>query len=1654
MLANYRKILIFLCLSALLISSYSPVMMNQSNNAPQNSATAPMKTQSASGGIHNNVYTPIIGRPGHINATLFVHNNTISPGLQNPSSVAVATPVASVYDSSNGYVYVLNYNSGNISIFDPLTDHLIGSISGLSNPFDGIYNPSNGYIYVAGSSGVSVINPGTSTVISTIACGNLNSYIGNGNTVSTISYDSRNSTIFVANMYSHNVSVISSTTNTVVETFNFTNASAEPNAVAYDPSNNMVYITDYYLHLLYIYNGTTYTQVTNITLPGNTDGASVFYDPAGNSILIGTQTYLILYILNTASNAFSSISTPGTPYSMQYDPANNTMLISLYGGRVVQVLDSANRIAGNITVNQTGQSFTFAGLRTQYMLFDLNTYNAVSVFNASTGSFVNEFLFTAQPSASAYDPATKNLYVTDSASNAVYVINSTTNQTVKTIFLPENPGAIIYDPGNGMIYAAGNYMTEIDPLTNTIVSSIYLPRLPSVVAMTYDPATELIYTANDGNFSISAFNTSSGTFPFTYHMTYSSFPSGIVYDPADGYIYTDGFIDNTIYILSPSNLALVTTIYLGSGSFPAQAAYDALTGEVYFCSEANGKLFVVAGTGVAAVVTSVGGTTSAMFNPSNNLMYVSGNTLINGNASLYVINAYTNNVISTITIGNFLGSLTYSEASKTLYATDQVGLGIYLIDGFAPTNYTVYFNETGLPAGTQWYVNLSTGSSLSGTGSTHSLGMPNGTYYYTISSANRNYGAPGGSIFITAANLDVGVAFSSTKYAVTFNATGLPSGSLWWANVTGHAAASTTSGKITFSLVDGSYSYNLSSENKTYAPSTVSGTFSVDNRNLELNVSFQEVTYFITFALLGLPYGDLAFVNLSNGISVNSTTLTMGTTLPNGTYSYTAQTPYKNYRARSGQFTVDGIYTTTIAIFFSAVLFEVNFTETGLPAGTQWYVNISNQSGPGFGSGPIYNNHYSTNITNGSYSYAAASTNATLVAGYGSFTINGAPKNIPVSFAKAKYLVTFSEQNLPSGTLWYINLSSGQKLSSSSQYIETNLTIGSYTYSVATANKTFSAPAGSFSVVKGGTALNVVFSPVTYSVTFSETGLPAGSSWYVNSTGHYSGPVTASSFAVSLVNGSYNATASTSNPGYVAQNPVITFTVSGSSVSESITFTSAVSVVTFSESGLAGGILWYVNLSNGMDLFTGGNGFSVKLADGSYSYTIQTANKVWSILPSSGSFTLTGAPLTVNAVFSKTTYSVDFSETNVSFSSTWFVNITGQSPLTGTGHTDLTINLPNGTYSYIVSTSDKTWVSTVRSGTFQISGSGKIIDVTFQAVTYSVNFTESGLPSGTLWYVNLTSGKSLSSTTSTITASLQNGSYTYSVATADKIFNSTAGAFTVSGATPNVIVTFTAVTYKISFNETGMPSTDTWYVVISGSLLFYPSNGTLGLHNGTYSYSVHSSDRTYSSHGGTFTVNGNSVDINISFSRVTYVLYFNETGLPTGTNWSVTFNGSTKSSSSSTISFLVINGTYSYTIAKETGYYSNGQSSGSYSISGQPSVFSVYFNAYSYVTGTVNPPNATVSVNGISEPLTTGHFNFTVKSGTVHVVVTDKGYSTYYLNFSINSGQVKNLTISLSSVSTPPVSKNPSIPWTYLFIAIIVIGAVVAVVLAMRGKKS
>ncbi len=223
----------------------------------------------------------------------------------------------------------------------------------------------------------------------------------------------------------------------------------------------------------------------------------------------------------------------------------------------------------------------------------------------------------------------------------------------------------------------------------------------------------------------------------------------------------------------------------------------------------------------------------------------------------------------------------------------------------------------------------------------------------------------------------------------------------------------------------------------------------------------------------------------------------------------------------------------------------------------------------------------------------------------------------------------------------------------------------------------------------------------------------------------------------------------------------------------------------------------------------------------------------------------------------------------------------------------------------------------------------------WQLLSYFLNFTETGLPSGTPWNVSLTpefgSGFVVSTNGSEIELGWTTGNYSYAIgAVTGYDLSSGASTGTVSVESSSVSLGFSPSSYTVRFIEHGLRTAwDTkWTVTLDGRKrsTTKTSLSFTSLTPGTYSYTVtrlsnYSLNRSYSgsitvSLGGPTKV---AAVVDLKWTLITYRVTFHETGLPALTDWTVSIDGRQKSTDGASLSFSLSNGTYAFS-ASASGY--------------------------------------------------------------------------------------------------------------------------------------
>ncbi len=188
-------------------------------------------------------------------------------------------------------------------------------------------------------------------------------------------------------------------------------------------------------------------------------------------------------------------------------------------------------------------------------------------------------------------------------------------------------------------------------------------------------------------------------------------------------------------------------------------------------------------------------------------------------------------------------------------------------------------------------------------------------------------------------------------------------------------------------------------------------------------------------------------------------------------------------------------------------------------------------------------------------------------------------------------------------------------------------------------------------------------------------------------------------------------------------------------------------------------------------------------------------------------------------------------------------------------------------------------------------------------------------------------------------------------------------------------------------------------------------------------------------------------------SPVKYYFNFTESGLPSGSSWTVTVDGSPIRYVGNVLSLKVDSGTYiNYTISQTSSYYPN-ITSGSVKVQNSNVNVSFRYIHFSYIIGTINPKNSSLIINDVLQKSTNGSFSFSVAVGTFQLEVIKTGFNTYYKNFTLAPGQTENLSINLTkaSPSQPTYSPPPNQPTSSILIYAVIGAAAVIAILAVSA---
>lgn len=695
-----------------------------------------------------------------------------------------------------------------------------------------------------------------------------------------------------------------------------------------------------------------------------------------------------------------------------------------------------------------------------------------------------------------------------------------------------------------------------------------------------------------------------------------------------------------------------------------------------------------------------------------------------------------------------------------------------------PELFKITFSETGLTPGVSWgvYVSDHNGSvSLlnSSTGSTVSFCLSDGNFNYTFNEGSLSVTTTGVPFKVSGASASYSVSLPKL-YRVQFTETGLYTGASWALTVSnathsfnyGNSSAGATMiaflplGNFNYSAVETTPGTFYDTISTPVTPLTESGS------TLSKSIAFPKLTL-VTFDALNLSAGycwEVSVTNSTSTVSIVDFGLSgsLNVFLPEGIYNYTgiegtasgmnylSTYPLEYVYSGTHEFIV-GASSTSVNVKFPQ-LYKVPVSETGLTTGTCWSVFATGSGGSFQLRNVSYGSTINMYLPNGTYYYTIYEGNYPKSSG--SSTVAGYPTTPLSVVLSSVYEIKFVATQVPNGGLWLLKLST----STLSNFVCQSETSNTVTLLLPSGKYNLSADYQTVSViapftVSGATTVDITFKGM-YAVTFTESGLPSGSQWYVNFTGYYSGPLASTSYCVQLLNGTYDYAGQTAALGFKTVQG--TATVSGGPKAYTISFSSIVAMfgVTLSQIGLPSGTTWYAGItsSGGTTTVEHGTGNLVfSEANGSYTYNVSTSNKNYAPSVYKGSLTVGGYAVSESITFSAVKYGVSFSETGLPAGSSWYVNITGNPSLSSSG-SSVSASLMNGTYTFRVS-NNSLYYATAYSGTFTVNGN---------SVSESVQYIHYSYIQGTVTPANATvtvNGKQVTTSSGSFNISVPEGTY-------------------------------------------------------------------------------------------------------------------------------------------------------------------------------------------------------------------------------------------------------------------------------------------------------
>ncbi len=610
--------------------------------------------------------------------------------------------------------------------------------------------------------------------------------------------DGQTGQVFVSNYASNNLTVISGLNGSSAANVTSVPVGYAPTAMVLDPVDLTVQTLLPWQNEVVGVSLLSDQVVSNPILGIGASGIAV--DPASGQLFVGDADSNRVTVLSGANYSVDARLQAGLyPTAFAYDTARQEMVVMNAGDPYVTFVNaSTDAEVWNATTEFGMTSIAYDGGQHE-IFYTTNLLNWVSEISDAT--YVQNFsLGTAvDPIGVTYDPGRGEVFVAQAGNDQVLILNDSNDSVVATVGVGSAPVAMAYDPATSQVFvvnSAGWNVSVISDQTNKVTAWVRVGGRPTDIA--YDPAARSMLVANPYTNNVTVISDITDRVTSSVNVGYS--PQSVAYDPSRGLAYVANEASGTVSVLSQNLTPIPATVTISSSpascgglTFNASAVssggnlsvlpayYNATVahcpGYLFSGWQATGSIRVVSASSLQTMVAvSANGTLTASFvlpPPPQYTITFAETGLQSGTiwGVTYAGLQWTASAPSTVVLSELNGSYNFTVVGISHYTSNRTDLTVNLTGApvmvsiefskivVAPSEFSIRFQETGLPSGTNWSATLDGLQSWSTSPSIVFI-RSNGSYDYSIGPvANYTANSSSGTVRIAGQNQTILVVF-------------------------------------------------------------------------------------------------------------------------------------------------------------------------------------------------------------------------------------------------------------------------------------------------------------------------------------------------------------------------------------------------------------------------------------------------------------------------------------------------------------------------------------------------------------------------------------------------------------------------------------------------------------------------------------------------------------------------------------------------------------------------------------------------------------------------------------------------------------------------------------------------------------------------------